>query len=330
MRRTGPGRTSGTVFAITAGGRGPAARAARASRTRLPRPATGCCCGCSSAATSRRAPPSPSSSEAEHAAQRALDEYAVVRASLDDDASREQALRTITLSFGEHLARAQLDWAQESLAALRGRSTTPEHPVPEGDTVHRTADRLDAALRGARRRARRAALALGARRRPRRVAHRRGRRPRQAPAAPLRHRRHPAHPPADGGPVARRAPRARHRAGAAPPRPAGRDPHRALVGGRPAPRACSTWCRRRASPTSSATSAPTCSAPTGTRRSRRRGSRHPGGSIGDALLDQRVLAGVGTFWASEILFIERAAALDPGPRPRPAARSSRCWSACTG
>jgi endonuclease-8 len=29
------------------------------------------------------------------------------------------------------------------------------------------------------------------------------------------------------------------------------------------------------------------------------------GFIGDTLLDQRVLAGVGTFWASEILFIER-------------------------
>ena len=29
------------------------------------------------------------------------------------------------------------------------------------------------------------------------------------------------------------------------------------------------------------------------------------GSIGDALLDQRVLAGVGTFWGSEILFLER-------------------------
>ena len=29
------------------------------------------------------------------------------------------------------------------------------------------------------------------------------------------------------------------------------------------------------------------------------------GLIGDTLLDQRVLAGIGTFWASEILFIER-------------------------
>ena len=39
--------------------------------------------------------------------------------------------------------------------------------------------------------------------------------------------------------------------------------------------------------------------------------------VGDTLLDQRVLAGVGTFWASEILFLERvlpwtpAADLDP-------------------
>jgi endonuclease-8 len=29
------------------------------------------------------------------------------------------------------------------------------------------------------------------------------------------------------------------------------------------------------------------------------------GFVGDALLDQRVLAGVGTFWGSEILFLER-------------------------
>ena len=47
------------------------------------------------------------------------------------------------------------------------------------------------------------------------------------------------------------------------------------------------------------------------------------GFVGDALLDQRVLAGVGTFWASEILFLERRAALDPGPRPRPRPRRAR-------
>jgi endonuclease VIII len=32
--------------------------------------------------------------------------------------------------------------------------------------------------------------------------------------------------------------------------------------------------------------------------------RHPG-LVGDALLDQRMLAGIGTFWASEVLFLER-------------------------
>ena len=56
--------------------------------------------------------------EAGDAAQGALDDYAAVRTSLDDEPSREQALRTITLSYGEHLARAQLAWARESLAAL--------------------------------------------------------------------------------------------------------------------------------------------------------------------------------------------------------------------
>ena len=36
-----------------------------------------------------------------------------------------------------------------------------------------------------------------------------------------------------------------------------------------------------------------------------------GGFVGDALLDQRVLAGVGTFWASEILFLEKIAPWTP-------------------
>ncbi len=34
--------------------------------------------------------------------------------------------------------------------------------------------------------------------------------------------------------------------------------------------------------------------------------------VGDTLLDQRVLAGVGTFWASEILFLERVLPWTPG------------------
>ena len=38
------------------------------------------------------------------------------------------------------------------------------------------------------------------------------------------------------------------------------------------------------------------------------------GSIGDALLDQGVLAGVGTFWASELLFLERILPWTPTDR----------------
>ena len=70
---------------------------------------------------------------------------------------------------------------------------------------------------------------------------------------------------------------------------------------------------------------------------------HPG-FVGDALLDQRVLAGVGTFWASEVLFVERilpwtaAARLDPEQVRHLLARLRRLmdsarrtgWQASTG
>ena len=48
------------------------------------------------------------------------DQYAQLRdePAAEVDRAREQALREITLSFGEHVARAQLTWAQESLATL--------------------------------------------------------------------------------------------------------------------------------------------------------------------------------------------------------------------
>ena len=109
--------------------------------------------------------------------------------------------------------------------------------------MHRTADRLDAALRDAVRRAGRAALALGAA-----TSTSRGSRTLEVVARGkhLLHRfdtgRDPAHPPADGGPVARRAPGRAHRARAAPPRPAGRRAHRHA--GRPSACAwaCSTSC----------------------------------------------------------------------------------------
>ncbi|MGL5864473.1 MAG: DNA-formamidopyrimidine glycosylase family protein [Dermatophilaceae bacterium] len=38
-----------------------------------------------------------------------------------------------------------------------------------------------------------------------------------------------------------------------------------------------------------------------------------GGLLGDALLDQRALAGIGTFWASEVLFLERLLPWTPVP-----------------
>jgi endonuclease-8 len=68
------------------------------------------------------------------------------------------------------------------------------------------------------------------------------------------------------------------------------------------------------------------------------------GFVGDALLDQRVLAGVGTFWASEVLFVEgilpwtAAARLDPDQVRHLLARLRRLmdaarrtgWQASTG
>lgn len=57
-------------------------------------------------------------SDAERQAEGALAEYAAVREEVEDDASTEQAYRTMTLAFGEHLARAQLEWARECLAVL--------------------------------------------------------------------------------------------------------------------------------------------------------------------------------------------------------------------
>ena len=204
--------------------------------------------------------------------------------------------------------------------------------MPEGDTVHRTADRLDAALRDAV--LERAELRwpsvpdvdLAGSRTLEVVA--RGKH--------LLHRfdtgHHPAHAPADGGPVAGRAPGPRHRAGAAPPRPAGRRAHRAVVGPRPAPRHARPRADRTRVRRSSATSAPTCSAPTGMPRSRPsarhgiRGAdrRHParpaGARGGRHLLGQR-----------DPLHRARAA-VDPcrRPRPRAGARHARAAAPADG
>ncbi len=127
VRRSGPGRTSGTVFEMTPTGRTrlrallaepyPPAPARNGLLLRL-------------FFGSELPPGAPESllTQAQEAARESLERYAAVRADLDDDTAldddldddtdRAQALRTATLSFGEHMARAQLAWAQESLAAL--------------------------------------------------------------------------------------------------------------------------------------------------------------------------------------------------------------------
>ena len=177
--------------------------------------------------------------------------------------------------------------------------------MPEGDTVHRTADRLDAALRGAV--VERAELRwpsvpdvdlAGSRTlevvaRGKHLLHRFDTGSTLHTHLRMEGQWRVEHP----GPATE--PRA------APPRPAGRGAHRPRGRRSGCAWACSTSSPPPASPTWSATSAPTCSGPTGTPRSRPTRVTASEGFIGDALLDQRVLAGVGTFWASEILFIER-------------------------
>ncbi len=59
--------------------------------------------------------------EAEEQAAGALEQYESVREELADDRGPAQTYRAMTLSFGEHMARAQLAWARECRAALPRR-----------------------------------------------------------------------------------------------------------------------------------------------------------------------------------------------------------------
>ena len=120
----------------------------------------------------------------------------------------------------------------------------------------------------------------------------------------------------------------RHRPAAAPPGPAGGGAHRRAGRRSACAWACSTSCRPPASHDLVGHLGPDVLGPRLGRRGRgRRASRHPSGSIGDTLLDQRVLAGVGTFWASEILFLERVLPWTPAARPRPRPGARACSTA---
>ncbi|WP_341350827.1 hypothetical protein [Nocardioides convexus] len=197
--------------------------------------------------------------------------------------------------------------------------------VPEGDAVRRTGDRLDRALAGQ-------VLVRSDFRVPQAGAHRPGRRDRpahrdpwQAPADPAGDRRRdpvdPAHPPQDGG-----------QAGA---------PSRPASAGRGRPRTPG-WC---SPPTGSSQSDcgwawsslfPTAEEPavighlgpdllgpwTDAERDEAvaRLTARPDRVLGEALLDQTVVAGIGTIWLAESLLRPRRVPGRPGvpgPRPRP-------------
>ena len=128
VRRTGPGRTSGAVVEITPAGE-------RRLRVLLEEPhavppaRNGLLLRLFFGSHLPRGVPESLLEQARDGALRALADYTAVRDTLDDDQSREQALRTTTLSFGEHMARAQLAWARESLESLEALEAL-EDPGP--------------------------------------------------------------------------------------------------------------------------------------------------------------------------------------------------------
>ncbi|WP_377643412.1 PadR family transcriptional regulator [Oryzobacter terrae] len=123
VRRRAPGRTSGSVFELTRSGRrrlrallaepGPTPPARNALLLRL--------------FFGAHLPDGGARdllADAEARAAAALEEYTAVRDEIEEEPAPdpEQAYRTMTLSFGEHMARAQQAWARECLAMLEGGS----------------------------------------------------------------------------------------------------------------------------------------------------------------------------------------------------------------
>ena len=227
--------------------------------------------------------------------------------------------------------------------------------MPEGDTVWQAARRLHTALAGQVADPLRPARAPVRHRRPHRP-HRPGRHPaRQAPAHPHRGRPDAPLPSADGRRLAGVRP-ASAGAAARPTRSARSSAPRSAP---PSATASPSWnCS--APPTRTArwaTSAPICWARTGTRTRRwRQLLADPARPLGEALLDQRNLAGIGNVYKCELCFLLRVtpwlpvgdlpadlaarlvalAKRAPGSQPRPpgphhhgAARPDRRPAACT-
>ena len=117
VRRTGPGRTSGTVMEITDAGEARLRQLLAEPHTVAPA-RNGLLLRLFFGTHLPEGGAEALLREAAAGAREALDGYAGVREDIAGDDGPEQTLRTITLSFGEHMARARLAWAQESLATL--------------------------------------------------------------------------------------------------------------------------------------------------------------------------------------------------------------------
>ena len=119
VRRSGRGRTSGTVFQITPAGEDRLRALLAEPHTSTPA-RNGLLLRLFFGAHLADGEAQHLLQQARDRASTALDEYARIRdeSVVEHGRSREQALREVTLSFGEHVARAQLTWAQESLATL--------------------------------------------------------------------------------------------------------------------------------------------------------------------------------------------------------------------
>lgn len=119
VRRTGPGRTSGTVFQITPAGEDRLGSLLAEPHT-TPPARNGLLLRLFFGTHLADGEAQSLLEQARDRAGHALEHYAQMRDEPggEVDRAREQALREITLSFGEHVARAQLTWAQESLDTL--------------------------------------------------------------------------------------------------------------------------------------------------------------------------------------------------------------------
>ena len=119
VRRTGPGRTSGTVFQITAVGED-RLRSLLAEPHTAPPARNGLLLRLFFGAHLADGEAQNLLEQARDRASAALEEYPQLRdePGAEVGSDREQVLREITLSFGKHVARAQLAWAQESLETL--------------------------------------------------------------------------------------------------------------------------------------------------------------------------------------------------------------------